>query len=84
MDLITLSEAAPGGNYTVENIQDELRLVNRLSSMGIICGSKLAVCQNEKKQPVLLFTRDTLVAIGRKESEKIKLRQIPEGGKENE
>ena len=39
--------------------------------MGLLCGSTLEVCQNNKKQPVLIFARDTLVAIGREESKKI-------------
>lgn len=51
--------------------QEESRLVNRLSSMGLLCGSMIEICQNHKKQPVLLFARDTLIAIGREESKKI-------------
>ena len=66
-----LSEAEPGNKYSVVEIKDEERLLNRLSSMGIMCNSELVVCQNNKKQPVLIFTRDTLVAIGREESKKI-------------
>lgn len=73
MEDITLSDAAPGKRYTIREIKDEARLVNRLSSMGLVRGSVLEVCQNLKKQPVLVFARDTLVAIGREESEKILL-----------
>lgn len=47
--------------------------------MGLLRGSQIEVCQNHKKQPVLVFARDTLVAIGRGESEKILV-----GGPENE
>ena len=68
---ITLSETKPGKRYSVTDIKDEARLVNRLSSMGLMCGSSIEVCQNNKKQPVLIFARDTLVAIGREESKKI-------------
>lgn len=71
MQMITLSEAKPDNRYIVKEIKDESHLVNRLSSMGLMCGSILDVCQNHRKQPVLLFTRDTLVAIGREESKKI-------------
>lgn len=78
MDTLTLSQVLPGKIYIVKYIKDEKRLQNRLSSMGIICGSELEVCQNKKKQPVLIFARDTLVAIGREESKKIIL-----GGVEN-
>ena len=79
MDQITLSEAQPGKVYIISGIKDEARLQNRLSSMGLLCGSNVEVCKNLKKQPVLVFARDTLVAIGRDESKKIML-----GGKENE
>lgn len=71
MNGIKLSDAIPGTTYSVLEIKDEKRLVNRLSSMGIMNGSSVEVCQNNKKQPVLVFARDTLVAIGRKECEKI-------------
>ena len=79
MNTITLSVAAPGKLYQIKEIKDEARLVNRLSSMGLMCGSQIEVCQNNQKQPVLIFARDTLVAIGRGESEKILI-----GGAENE
>lgn len=68
-----LCNAEPGKTYEVLGIKDEERLNSRLSSMGIIPGETLELCQNLKKQPVLVFVRDTLVAIGRGESEKIKV-----------
>lgn len=71
MNYTPLSDAQPGTSYLVTDIKDESRLKNRLSSMGILCGCKIEVCQNLPKQPVLIFARDTLVAIGREESKKI-------------
>ena len=71
MEQIMLTEAIPGKRYRVVDMQDEARLVSRLSSMGLLRGSLVEVCQNHRKQPVLLFARDTLVAIGRGESKKI-------------
>ena len=71
MEKCTLDQAAPGKTYSVLEIKDEARLTNRLSSMGVMCGSQIEICQNQKKQPVLIFARDTLVAIGREESKKI-------------
>ena len=47
--------------------------------MGLLCGSQIDICQNYKKQPVLLFARDTLIAIGREETKKIIL-----GGSEHD
>lgn len=71
METIQLSDATPGKRYVVRKIKEETRLISRLSSMGLICGSQIEVCLNNQKQPVLLFVRDTLVAIGREESKKI-------------
>ena len=71
MNAVTLSDATPGSRYCILVIKEESRLVNRLSSMGLLCGSMIEICQNHKKQPVLLFARDTLIAIGREESKKI-------------
>lgn len=79
MKQILLSEVLPEKRYVVMEIKDEARLVNRLSSMGIMCGSQIKVCMNNRKQPVLVFVRDTLVAIGRSESKKVTV-----GGIENE
>lgn len=79
MKEIMLSESIPGKSYFVREIKDEARLTHRLSSMGILAGTKIEICQNNKKQPVLLFARDTLVAVGREECAKIKI-----GGDENE
>ena len=70
MNAVTLSDATPGSRYCILEIKEESRLVNRLSSMGLLCGSMIEICQNHKKQPVLLFARDTLIAIGREESNK--------------
>ena len=79
MEEIMLSEALPGKQYRIRSIRDEARLTNRLSSMGLLRGSTLQVCQNHKKQPVLVFARDTLVAIGREESKKITVGGIGNG-----
>lgn len=79
MEQMLLSEALPEKCYIIREIKDETRLVNRLSSMGIMCGSRIKICMNNRKQPVLVFVRDTLVAIGRSESKKVTV-----GGIENE
>lgn len=79
MEQITLSDTKPGKKYYILSIRDEARLVNRLLSMGLMNGSQIEICQNQKKQPVLIFARDTLIAIGREESKKITV-----GGVKNE
>ena len=50
MNAIALSDATAGSRYCICEIKEENRLVNRLSSMGLLCGSTIEVCQNHKKQ----------------------------------
>jgi ferrous iron transport protein A len=66
-----LSDIQSGKMVIVREIMADERLISRTSSMGITVGSTLEVIRNEKKQPMLLFCRDTMVAINRKECEKI-------------
>jgi ferrous iron transport protein A len=68
-----LSEIQTGNIVTVQEICGDERLISRTSSMGIIVGSRIEILQNEKKQPLLLFCRDTMIAVNRKECEKIKV-----------
>jgi ferrous iron transport protein A len=66
-----LSEIQAGKTVMVKEIMADERLISRTSSMGIIVGSRVEILQNEKKQPLLLYCRDTMVAVNRKECEKI-------------
>jgi ferrous iron transport protein A len=68
-----LSEIKAGQTVIVKEITADERLISRTSSMGIIVGSRIEVLKNERKQPLLLFCRDTMVAVNRKECEKIKV-----------
>jgi ferrous iron transport protein A len=68
-----LSEIQAGKTVMVKEIMADERLISRTSSMGIIVGSRIEILRNEKKQPLLLFCRDTMVAVNRKECEKIKV-----------
>jgi ferrous iron transport protein A len=68
-----LSEIKAGQTVIVKDITADERLISRTSSMGIIVGSRLEVLKNERKQPLLLFCRDTMVAVNRRECEKIKV-----------
>ena len=43
---------------------------SRITSIGLTIGSRIEVIQNPKKQPVLLYNRDTMVALNKNEAEK--------------
>jgi ferrous iron transport protein A len=70
-----LSDIQAGKTVMVKEIMADERLISRTSSMGIIVGSWIEILRNEKKQPLLLFCRDTMVAVNRKECEKITVQE---------
>lgn len=49
MGSITFSDARPGSRYSILEIKKENRLENRLSSMGLLCGSSIEVCPKQQK-----------------------------------
>lgn len=66
-----LTDAKPGENGLITRIIGDERFLGRVTSMGLTIGCPIEILQNEKKQPVLIFGRDTMIALNRKECEKI-------------
>lgn len=66
-----LSELKGGSCGTVVTITGDNHFQSRITSIGLTIGCRIEVIQNPKKQPVLLYNRDTMVAINKNESEKI-------------
>lgn len=66
-----LSELNGGSAGKIVAINGDSHFQSRITSIGLTIGSQIEVIQNPKKQPVLLYNRDTMVAINKNESEKI-------------
>lgn len=66
-----LSELKTGGTGTVTRVACDARFVSRVTSIGITEGCPIEVVQNVKKRPILLFERDSLMAIDRKDCDLI-------------
>lgn len=66
-----LSEVPAGAKGRIEALEGDGRFMSRVISMGLTIGCPIEVLQNEKRQPILIFGRDTMVALNRKECEKI-------------
>lgn len=68
-----LSEITAGTKGRIEALDGDARFMSRVTSMGLTVGCPIEVLRNEKRQPILIFSRDTMVALGRKECEKIQI-----------
>lgn len=66
-----LSEAQENKDFIIEEIRGDEHFEERISAMGLRKGIPLRVIKNRKKLPLLIYARDTMIAVGRGESEKI-------------
>jgi ferrous iron transport protein A len=68
-----LYDAKPGFTGTITNIEGDTRFLSRITSMGLTEGCSIEIMQNEKNQPILLLGRDSLIAINRKDCDRIEV-----------
>lgn len=68
-----LSEMPAGSKGRLQALSGDGRFISRVTSMGLTIGCPIEVLKNEGRQPILIFSRDTVVALSRKECEKIEV-----------
>ncbi len=71
--LVKLSKVNEGFCGVIKNVDGDYRLVSRVTSIGLTEGSGIEVMRNEKRQPILVYSRDSLIAINRKDCEGIEV-----------
>ena len=67
----SLSELGADTHARVTGIGGDNHFQSRITSIGVTVGSEVTIVQNNKNQPILLYGRDTLIALNRKEAEKV-------------
>lgn len=67
----TLNLTESGKSCIIKSITGSERLINRITSIGLTLGSRIEIIRNQPKYPVLIYCRDTTVAINKKEAESI-------------
>ncbi|WP_283169936.1 FeoA family protein [Curtanaerobium respiraculi] len=72
---MNLSEAKPGTEACIAHIDGDIRLLTRFASMGMSPGASVKIVRNDRRRPVLLFGRDTLLAISRKDASLVEVAQ---------
>ncbi len=62
----------------IESVNGDERFVSRITSIGLTPGCTVTVIKNEKHRPLLVYSRDTMIALNRNECENILVKE--EGG----
>lgn len=74
--MMNLSTAAAGSQVRVTNLGGDMQQLSRLASVGVIPGSVLQVRRNDRRRPLLVFSRDTLLALGRRGCDDIQVEEV--------
>lgn len=73
---MNLSTAAAGSRVRVTSLGGDMRQLSRLASVGVIPGSVLQVRRNDRRRPLLVFCRDTTLALGRSGCDDIQVEEV--------
>ena len=68
-----LSEAKNGETGVISAICGDTRFLSRVTSIGLTIGCPVTVLQNERKRPILIFSRDSMIALDRGECDNIQM-----------
>lgn len=76
---VSLSAVQNGEAVRIQKMQGGHRFLSRLASLGFTPGARLKVIQNFGRGPIIVSLRDTRVALGRGEADKIFVKQLAGG-----
>ena len=68
-----LTDLREGQKARIIGITGDRRYLSRITSSGLNIGCPLEMLQNVKNRPVLVYGRDTMIALNRAESERIQV-----------
>ena len=63
-----LHEMKAGQAGEIAGVQGDTRFLSRVTSVGLTIGCRVEMLRNEKKYPLLLHSRDSVIALNREES----------------
>lgn len=69
--VVPLTELDTGEKGRIKDISGERRYLSRIMSIGLNVGCEIEMLQNVKSRPLLVFGRDTMIALNRSESKHI-------------
>jgi len=75
--LSTLDHLSVGATAVVRELDGGNEFSGRLAAMGLVLGAALQVMQNSGKGPMLVRVRDTRLALGRGEAQRILVERVP-------
>lgn len=67
----SLSSLSPDSEGVIASIDGDTRFLSRITSIGLTPGCRVRIIKNDKNRPLLVYSRDTMIALDKKECESI-------------
>ena len=64
---MVLSELKENTEAVVCGISGDARFISRITSIGLTPGCRVQMIKNDKNRPLLLYSRETMIAVNRRE-----------------
>ena len=74
--IMSLSDLKPNTEAIISDINGDARFISRITSIGLTPGCRVTVIKNDKNRPVLMYSRDTMIAVNRRECADIRVSEI--------
>ena len=71
-----LSDMKENTRVVVDSLDGDARFISRITSIGLTPGSSVEIIKNDRHRPVLLYSRDTMIAVNRSECEGIEVTEV--------
>jgi Fe2+ transport system protein FeoA len=73
---VSLGEVREGTRGVVRELAGGPGFTSRLAALGLVKGTRFDMLQNRGRGPVLVLVRDTRIALGRAEAQKILVQEL--------
>lgn len=73
---MSLNEVKENREALVSSINGDSRFMSRITSIGLTPGCRVKVVKNDKNRPMLVYSRDTMIALNRNECRGITVEEV--------
>lgn len=73
---MSLNEVKENREAVITEVEGDTRFMSRITSIGLTPGCKVSVVKNDKNRPMLVYSRDTMIALNRNECKGIRVEEV--------
>lgn len=73
---MSLNEVKENTDAVISSLKGDARFISRITSIGLTPGCRISVIKNDRNRPVLIYSRDTMIAVNRSECAGIMVSEV--------